>query len=68
MTLIVDNSGGYIAAPPVEEVEAVAPCDILRAHTVTGSAVIRRRRSTARRAWGPIARFFLRHLFRGMNR
>ena len=29
---------------------------------------IRRRRSTARRAWGPFARFFLRHLFRGMNR
>ena len=31
-------------------------------------APIRRRRSTARRAWGPFARFFLRHLFRGMNR
>ena len=29
--------------------------------------VIRRRRGTKRRAWGPTARFFLRHLFRWAN-
>ena len=36
--------------------------------TTTAPTPVRRRRSTARRAWGPFARFFLRHLFRGMNR
>ena len=42
--------------------------DTLTASTATAPTPIRRRRSTARRPWGPFARFFLRHLFRAMNR
>ena len=54
----------FKAAPPVEEIEGAS---VVNFETILRPTV-RRRRSTARRAWGPIARFFLRHLFRGMNR
>lgn len=63
----------FKAALPVEEIERPPGViytngDTLSASTFTSPTPIRRRRSTARRAWGPFARFFLRHLFRGMNR
>ena len=57
---IEDNK--FEAAPPPTEFMTV-PRDGDRIPT----RLIRRRRSPRRRAWGPLARFFLRWLFRRMN-